>query len=145
MMEFILSLPVIGLAMLITRTLPGPLIVLYPLGVVVQFMLMYGLALTISSWSVVVPDLARIVRIAMRAMFYLTPVLYAMSNIPERIRPFAALNPVVAPIGLYRIGFWPQEHESATHYAISFALCAIIVVVGIVVFRKLEPRILKEA
>jgi ABC-2 type transport system permease protein len=94
---------------------------------------------------VVVPDLARIVRIAMRAMFYLTPVLYAMSNIPERIRPFAALNPVVAPIGLYRIGFWPQEHESALHYAISFGLCGGILILGVFVFRRLEPRILKEA
>jgi ABC-2 type transport system permease protein len=93
----------------------------------------------------VIPDLARIVRIVMRAMFYLTPVLYAMSNIPERIRPIAALNPVVAPIGLYRIGFWPQEHESATHYVISFSLCAVILVVGLLVFRRLEPRILKEA
>jgi ABC-2 type transport system permease protein len=145
MMEFILSLPVIGLAMLITRTYPGPLIILYPVGVVVQFLLMYGLALTISSCAVVVPDLARIVRIAMRAMFYLTPVLYAMSNIPERIRPFAALNPVVAPIGLYRIGFWPQEHESALHYAISFGLCGGILILGVFVFRRLEPRILKEA
>jgi ABC-2 type transport system permease protein len=139
MMEFI------GLAMLITRTYPGPLIILYPVGVVVQFLLMYGLALTISSCAVVVPDLARIVRIAMRAMFYLTPVLYAMSNIPERIRPFAALNPVVAPIGLYRIGFWPQEHESALHYAISFGLCGGILILGVFVFRRLEPRILKEA
>ena len=49
MMEFILSLPVIGLAMLLTRTYPGPLILLYPFGVVVQFFLMYGLALLISS------------------------------------------------------------------------------------------------
>jgi ABC-2 type transport system permease protein len=114
-------------------------------GLVVQFLLMYGLALMISAWAVVIPDLARIVRIAMRAMFYLTPVLYSISNIPERIRPFAALNPVVAPIGLYRIGFWPEEHESASHYAISFALCALILVLGIVVFRRLEPRILKEA
>jgi len=145
MMEFILSLPVIGLAMLLTRTYPGPLILLYPLGVVVQFLLMYGLALLISSWAVVVPDLARIVRIAMRAMFYLTPVLYAISNIPARIRPFAALNPVVAPLGLYRIGFWPQEHESAFHYAISFGICAVLLVAGILVFRRLEPRILKEA
>jgi ABC-2 type transport system permease protein len=144
MMEFILSLPIIGIAMLVTRTYPGPLILLYPVAIVLQFLLMYGISLMVSAWVVVVPDLARIVRIVMRAMFYLTPVLYSISNIPERIRPFAALNPVVAPIGLYRIGFWPEEHESGMHYAISFSICAIIIVAGILVFRRLEPRILKE-
>jgi ABC-2 type transport system permease protein len=143
--EFVFSLPVILLAMLVTRTLPGPLIVLYPLGVVLQLLLMLGLGLAISAWAVVVPDLARVVRIVLRAMFYLTPVLYALSNIPEAIRPFAALNPVIAPIGLYRVGFWPDEHEAWPLYAVSVGLCLAILGIGIVVFKRLERRILKEA
>jgi ABC-2 type transport system permease protein len=145
MMEFILSLPVILVAMILTRTWPGPLIVLFPFGILLQFILMYGLGLLIASWAVVVPDLARIVRIVMRALFYLTPVLYSITNIPERIRPYAALNPLVAPLGLYRVGWWPEEHESLFHFGISFVLCLIIFGVGYVVFRRLEPRILKAA
>jgi ABC-2 type transport system permease protein len=143
MMEFILSLPVIGLAMLITRTYPGPLIVLYPVAVALQFVLMYGIGLLVASWVIVVPDMGRIVRIAMRALFYLTPVLYSISNIPEHIRHYAALNPLVAPIGLYRIGFWPQEHEALLPFALSLSLCLVTLVAGIVVFRRLESRILK--
>ena len=145
MMEFILSLPVILVAMALTRTWPGPMVLLFPVGVALQFVLMYGLGLLIASWAVVVPDLARIVRIVMRAMFYLTPVLYSISNIPEAIRPYAALNPLVAPLGLYRIGWWPEEHESWMHFGVSLALCLIIFVAGYVAFRRLEPRILKEA
>jgi ABC-2 type transport system permease protein len=145
MMEFILSLPVILVAMVLTRTWPGPLIVLFPVGVALQFILMYGLGLLISSWAVVIPDLARIVRIVMRAMFYLTPVLYSISNIPLDIRPYAALNPLVAPLGLYRVAWWPEEHESSFQFAVSLAICLIIFVIGYVTFRRLEPRILKEA
>jgi ABC-2 type transport system permease protein len=144
MMEFILSLPVIGVAMLVTRTYPGPLILLYPVAIVVQFLLMYGLALLIASWVVVVPDMGRIVRIVMRALFYLTPVLYSISNIPQHIRAYAALNPLVAPIGLYRIGFWPEEHEALGAFGVSLGFCLVILIAGILVFRRLEPRILKE-
>jgi ABC-2 type transport system permease protein len=144
-MEFILSLPVILVAMALTRTWPGPMVVLFPVGIALQFVLMYGLGLLIASWAVVIPDLARIVRIVMRAMFYLTPVLYSISNIPLAIRPYAALNPLVAPLGLYRIGWWPDEHESWMHFGVSLALCLIIFAAGYVAFRRLEPRILKEA
>ena len=145
MMEFILSLPVIGLAMMLTRTWPGPLILLFPVGIALQFLLMFGLGLLIASWSVVVPDLARIVRIILRAMFYLSPVLYSINNIPERLQGFAALNPIVAPLGLYRVGFWPDEHESNQWFVVSLAVCAVIIALGLFVFHRLEPRILKEA
>jgi ABC-2 type transport system permease protein len=145
MMEFILSLPVILVAMILTRDWPGPLIVLFPVAIALQFVLMYGLGLLIASYAVVIPDLARIVRIVMRALFYLTPVLYSISNIPERIRPYAALNPLVAPLGLYRVAWWPEEHESFLHYGVSLTLCLVIFVVGYAVFRRLEPRILKGA
>ena len=73
MVEFVFSLPVIILAMVATQYWPGPLIVLYPVGILLQFLLMYGLALLVSAGSVVIPDLARIVRIVLRAMFYLSP------------------------------------------------------------------------
>ncbi|MHB8796654.1 MAG: ABC transporter permease [Candidatus Nanopelagicales bacterium] len=145
MIEFLLSLPVVLLAMVLTRTLPGPLIVFFPVAIIVQFLFMYGLGLLIASWSVVVPDLARIVRIVMRALFYLSPVLYSISNIPAQVQPLAAFNPLVGILGLYRIGFWPEEIETVGAYAISLGICATTLAVGIVVFRRLEPRILKEA
>ncbi len=144
MMEFVLSLPVILVGLALTRYWPGPLIVLFPVGIALQFVLMYGLGLLISSYAVVIPDLARIVRIAMRAMFYLTPVLYSISNIPDRIRPFASLNPLVAPLGLYRVGWWPEEHESMTHFGVSLLICLVVFAAGWLAFRRLEPRILKE-
>lgn len=145
MMEFIFSLPVIIVAVIITRDVPGPLIVLFPLGIVLQFLIMYGLGVLIASLAVMIPDLARIVRICMRALFYLTPVLYSIINIPDGLRPYASLNPLVAPLGLYRVGWWPDEHESWTGFVVSLAVGLVIMVIGLIVFRRLEPRILKEA
>lgn len=145
MVEFLFSLPVIILAMVATQYWPGPLILLYPVGILLQFALMYGLALLVSAGSVVIPDLARIVRIVLRAMFYLSPIIYSIANIPEAVQPLAALNPLVGVFGLYRIGFWPEEHVAAGAFAVSIGISLAILVIGIVVFRRLEPRILKEA
>lgn len=145
MMEFILSLPVVVVAMVITRSYPGPLILLFPVAIALQFVIMYGLGLLIASSAVVIPDLARIVRIVMRALFYLTPILYSIINIPEALRPFAALNPLVAPLGLYRVGWWPEEHESNLGLLVSLTVGLVIFAIGYVTFRRLESRILKEA
>jgi len=145
MVEFLLSLPVILIAMAVTRTLPGPLIALYPVAILLQFLLMYGLAMLIAAGAAVIPDLARIVRIVLRATFYLSPVLYSVANIPASAQTVAAFNPLVGILGLYRIGFWPNEIESLPHYGISIGVSFVILIAGAVVFQRLESRILKEA
>lgn len=144
MVEFLLSLPVILIAMLVTWTFPGPYIALFPVAILVQLVFMYGLGLLIASLCAVVPDTARLIRIMLRTLFYLSPVLYSVSNIPAHIRDFAGLNPLVGIFGLYRIGWWPDEMESIGPFAISLVVCLIVLVAGVLVFRRLEGRVLKE-
>lgn len=144
LIEFMFSLPVIVLWLVVTGFLPGPLIVIFPVGMLVQFLLMYGLALLIASASVVFPDVARLVRIILRAMFYLSPVLYSISNIPAGAQFIASFNPLVGVLSLYRVGWWPEEALTMVGYAISLGLCLVIFVAGLLTFKKTEPRILKE-
>lgn len=145
MFEFLFSLPIIVFALIVTTTMPGPLILLFPVAIAVQFAFMYGLALLIAAGSIVIPDLGRIVRIVMRALFYLSPVLYAISNIPGHVQQYAALNPIVGMLSLYRVGIWPQEFETPERELIALGIMAVIVVLGILAFRRQEGRILKGA
>lgn len=145
MVEFLFSLPVILIALAVTQFWPGPLIALFPVAIVLQFVLMYGVALIVAAGAVVIPDLARIVKIVLRAMFYLSPVLYSISNIPEQFQTLAELNPLVGIFGMYRVGFWPQEVYSLAAFGVACAVSLTLFVIGLLVFRRVEPRILKEA
>ena len=143
--DFVLSLPIVIVAMLVTWTFPGPWIVLFPVAMLLQLVLMYGLSLFVSSVSALVPDFARVVRIIMRALFYLTPVLYAIANIPDRAQGLAVFNPLVGILGVYRGGFWPSETETPMQFVIGVLVIVVILVIGLITFRRLEPRVLKEA
>jgi ABC-2 type transport system permease protein len=143
--DFVLSLPLIVVAMLITRTYPTAWILLFPVAMVIQFALMWGVGLLVASVSAMIPDVARIIRILLRAAFYLTPVLYSLSNVPEGARPLTYINPLVGILGLYRMAWWPGEHEGWQAYATSFTVIAILMVIGFVTFRRVEHRILKAA
>jgi ABC-2 type transport system permease protein len=143
--EFVMSLPVIVIAIILTRDLPGPFIIFFPIAILAQFLFMYGIALALASWNVIAPDVARLVRLVLRGLFYLSPILYSVSNIPEHVRPLAALNPLVGILGLYRIGWWPQEIEDMVHYGLSLGIGAMTFVIGWIVFRRLESRVLKES
>lgn len=143
--EFLLSLPILIIAMVVTQAVPGPLIVLFPVAIILQFFAMYGIALIIAPAVALTPDLGRTVRIVLRAMFYFTPILYTLGRIPETAQHLAALNPLVGVLGLYRIGWWPDEAISVTALAISVASTVVILLVGLITFHRLEPRVLKEA
>ena len=145
MVEFIFSLPVIVLAMLLTGFYPGPWILLFPVAILLQFLLLYGIGLLVASLSVVIPDVARMVKIILRATFYLSPILYSITNIPASVQTIAALNPLVGILGLYRVGWWPDEHASPWALAISLSVAALFLIAGLITFKVLKPRILKEA
>lgn len=143
--EFVLSLPILIIAMAITQSIPGPLIVLFPVAMVMQFIAMYGLALIIAPAVALTPDLGRTVRIVLRSLFYFTPILYTLGRIPEVLQNVAAINPLVGVFGLYRIGWWPDEAIPPSALVVSVASTLVIVVIGVIVFHRLEPRVLKEA
>jgi ABC-2 type transport system permease protein len=95
--------------------------------------------------TVVAPDVTRVVKIILRAMFYLSPILYSISNIPASVQPIAALNPLVGILGLYRIGWWPEEQTSVWALVTSLSVAAGFLIAGLITFKVLKPRILKEA
>ncbi len=144
LIEFIFSLPVILLGIALTGFLPGPLIVLFPVGILVQFLLMYGLALLIASASVVFPDVARLVRIVHSCdVLPVAGVVLGLQHSGRCTVP-GLLQSAGGCLGLYRIGWWPEEASSAVGYAISLGLCLLIFVARLGYLQEVRTRILKE-
>lgn len=155
--EFLFALPVVAIvAILYRKSLTGD-VVLFPLAFAMQFVLITGLGLLLAPLAVLVPDVERIVKIILRVMFYLSPVLYGVadvttttkngqvthSQIPKAIQSVFGLNPMSGILSLYRSAFFPRELK--WHFVAESAVGTLLVfALGVWVFSRLESPVLKE-
>lgn len=118
---------------------------------VIEFILLVGMGLVMAPVTALVDDFIRIVRIILRMLFYLTPIVYSLSLVDKKlggkipgIRFFMELNPLTGIIDMYRTGFTSEHGPNWHGWIIALAVSLLWLWFGAWVFRKLEPSILKE-
>nr|WP_243847486.1 ABC transporter permease [Microbacterium ulmi] len=141
--EFLCSIPVLALFAVFTGAVPGWGLLWFPVAVVLQTALLVGLGLLVAPLCVMWGDLERTTRLILRALFYVSPVIYGVADLPGVFRELAALNPLAGIFTLYRMGFFPNEWDTLS-VVISVVLTLGLLVLGALVFRRLEPSVLKE-
>jgi len=109
------------------------------LGLAIQLGLTCGLALLVAAVHVFVRDTAQVLGMVLGAWFYLTPIVYSLALVPERLRWIADANPLTAVVGLYRAGLYGAEVPSGVAVAMSAAVALCVLALGAVVFRRLAP------
>ncbi|WP_454138758.1 ABC transporter permease [Microbacterium paulum] len=143
--EFLFSIPVLLLFALFARPQVqwNPLILLFPLGVLLQTVLLVGLGLLVAPLCALWGDLERTTRLILRALFYASPIIYGLSDLPSPFRELALLNPLSGIFTLYRSGMFPEEWNLPA-VGVAAAISLAFLALGVVVFRRLEPAVLKE-
>ncbi len=81
---------------------PNALYAALPLLVTIQLAMSLGLMLLLSCLSVLIRDIPQLVTVLLQLAFYLCPILYPLSIVPERYRFLIALNPLAVLIDAYR-------------------------------------------
>jgi ABC-type polysaccharide/polyol phosphate export permease len=159
--NFTLSMVVLGVILTFMKFLAGTpvdfsFLWMLPFVLAIQFCLVLGIALVVSSANVFFRDIEHIVGVVLQALFFLTPIIYPLSFVRERISGFKSaglllsvylLNPLASLVTLFRKAFLGRELVSGGGFLppepafyVSLGLCAIILFVGIRVFQKLEPH-----
>lgn len=142
--EFLFSLPVLALfALFAPGVTVGWGLLLFPLAVVLQLALLIGLGLIVAPLCVLWGDLERTTRLILRALFYGTPIIYGVSDLPGIFSQLAAFNPLSGIFALYRAGFFPDQLDLFT-VLVGAAMSLAILVLGLFTFRSLERPVLKE-
>jgi lipopolysaccharide transport system permease protein len=112
---------------------------LVPVLLVLLVGFVFGCGLVTAALEVQVQDISQVVSVALLLGFYLTPVFYTRSSLPEGVGRLLDLNPVTHFITAFRDVLLDGDAPAATTTAVLVASCAVALVTGLVVYRRAAP------
>jgi lipopolysaccharide transport system permease protein len=112
LIHFVLSLSILAVLLAYYRVLPGWPVVALPVLLGIQSLLTLALALPLAALTVSFDDAKHLLSVALRFVFFLTPIVYATESFPRAFHLFYAANPLTHLIRAYRAifidGLWPD-------------------------------------
>lgn len=119
-------------------------LVYLPIIMIVEYILALGIGLLSAALTVYFRDLEHILGIVTMAWLYLTPIMYSVDMVPEEFLPIFNINPMTPIIIAYRDILY---YKSVPHIATllhAFCLGILILLVGNLVFSKLQKGFVEE-
>ncbi len=141
LVDVLIGLPVLLTAVAFTIGVPWE-IVLLPALALVQLGLIAGIGLLVASASVYVRDLPQVTVVGLLMLFYMTPVFYPLSRVPEEYRTFLQANPLVGLIDAYRAVLIEGRVPDVSALVWPATAAVILLVIGAFTFRRLRPDFL---
>lgn len=111
---------------------------------IVEYMLALGIAFITSAITVYLRDLEHVLLIVSMAWQFLTPVMYSIDMVPEKLRPIFMLNPMSAVIIAYRDILYYKQIPQLNTLLTAIVLGICLLLIGWIVFGKLEKHFVEE-
>ena len=144
MMDFVFSLPVLLVILLIENAHFGPRLLVLPVLMGLQFLLILGFSYLVASTNVLFCDTQHLLSVILRLFFFLTPIFYEASMLPERFRTLYRVNPMVALVEAYRAVLMGDRLLDWGSLVWPAVLAILICVFGYALFRRVNYRFVEE-
>ena len=97
-----------------------------------------GFGIIISSLTTKYRDLRFLVQFGVQLMMYATSVIYPVSSIPERFQWIILANPMTPIVEAFRYAFLGAGTAGLDHLLYSFGFMVVVVVLGSIIFNRVE-------
>jgi lipopolysaccharide transport system permease protein len=142
--DFLLSLPVLGVVLAVGGSELSWALVTLPLLIAIQYMVIVGVSYIAAAGHLIFRDTGYVVDLMLTVGFFLTPIFFALDQIPDTFKPYFWLNPLVPLLQGYRevliYGNWP----SASVLFGTTIVAALLVVAGWYAFRVASSRYIEN-
>lgn len=119
-------------------------VIFYPMILIIQYILLLGIAFIISSVTVYLRDIEHLISIAIQLLFYATPIVYAGNTIPQDFQFIMKLNPMAHIINGYRDIFYYQTMPNIKNLSVLLVLSIVFCIIGYQIFKKLQKGFAEE-
>lgn len=138
LVTFICAIPILlGLSLYYGKTPGINWIIAIPPLIILQFFIIYGVALAVSMINAYFRDMQHLVSVGLNLLFWMTPIIYPIEMIPEKYRAFMALNPVAYLILSWRDVFLNNIID-LHGLMVTVIIAAVILFLGTIVYKRLE-------
>ncbi len=135
---------IFGVLFAVRKPISGQALLCLPVVMLVEYVLSLGAALLVSAVTVFLRDLEYILGIVTMAWQFLTPILYSIDDVPEELRFVFQYNPMSPVIIAYRdILYYAKVPDLGTMIS-AVVLGVLLLVVGWIVFDRLQRRFAEE-
>jgi lipopolysaccharide transport system permease protein len=110
----------------------------------IYFWFAYGISLCLAALYVYFRDINQIWEVLVNILFFLSPIIYPMVSITDKITPFYLLNPLTEFIIMFRDVMIYGRLPSAYSLAITTGFTVAIYLVGRFIFNRLQRRFAEE-
>lgn len=117
---------------------PTPWILLTPFLMLQMGILGLGIGIIVSSLTTKYRDLTFVVAFGTQLWMYATPIVYPMSQIPEKWQWLYALNPMAVVVETFRSAFLGGAAVRFDFLALSAGMTVVIFCIGILLFSRIE-------
>ncbi len=113
-------------------------VLFFPLLVMLMAGLALGFGMIITALTTKYKDLIFLVQFAVQLWMYATPIIYPLSAAPDKYKWLIIANPMTAIVETFKYGFLNQDSFQISYLFYSLCFTVIILLVGTLVFNKVE-------
>ena len=128
----------------VSGQLHWPTVPVLLLALPLQIALTLGLGLGLAAVHVFVRDTAQAIGMVLFGWFYVTPIVYPLSLVPEELQPLVEANPLTALVGLYRWALLGTAPPRPTALAVLVGAAVLVLFAGAAFFRRCRPAFVDE-
>jgi ABC-2 type transport system permease protein len=115
-----------------------------PIIMAVEYILALGMAFLVSSLTVYIRDLEYLLGIITMAWQFLTPIMYSIDMVPEKILPIFNLNPMSPVIVAYRDILYYKKVPALGTLVHAAVFGIVLLLIGVITFGRLKRHFAEE-
>ncbi|KKG11029.1 ABC transporter permease [Methanosarcina sp. 2.H.A.1B.4] len=144
LMMAVLELGVFAFFMVISGLMPTSTAIYFPLIFIILFILVFGVSLSLGALNTYYRDVQYIWAVVLQAGFFASGIFFDISTYQGEIKRLLLLNPMARIILMSRESLLYNTAISSWDLIFCFASSLVILLVGYLIFMKLEPGFAEE-
>jgi lipopolysaccharide transport system permease protein len=140
LVHFLLSLPILFVLLAASQVEITTGVLALPLLIAVEFILILALAYPVAAMHVWFRDTQHVLRVGLQLLFFLTPVFYDASMVPQGLQPMYRLNPMTHMVDAYRAVLLQGQLPNPASMLLVTLASVVLLVAGVGWFQRTSHR-----